>query len=239
MPAYRSPAEAEVRDAVVARLRQHRPQARIMHEVNCSLFGPNRIDVIAVSPAEIISVEVKSRKDKLDRLPAQIASMRGMSHHVIAALHEKFLVERPEPTNRFAAHYERDGEFWMRCEPPEAKGAIPWIYPETRRAMMDVVSGGNDFLAVWRKPQPAIQAALPGAIDMLWAEEMRDFCALVGIEARKSDSRARLLPLIRWRCTGEQITKGVCQILRARRCIEADPEMFDPHADSLRYGARQ
>ena len=65
MPAYRSEAEADVRDAVVARLRTIRPDARIMHEVNCSLFGPNRIDVIAVSPQEIISVEVKSAKDKL------------------------------------------------------------------------------------------------------------------------------------------------------------------------------
>ena len=35
MPAYRSSAEAEVRDAVVARLREIRPDARIMHEINC------------------------------------------------------------------------------------------------------------------------------------------------------------------------------------------------------------
>jgi hypothetical protein len=89
MPAYRSDAEREIRDAVVARLRLLRPSARIMHEVNASGFG-NRIDVLAVDLAEIIAVEIKSAKDKLDRLPAQSAAMKGCAHHSIAAVHEKF-----------------------------------------------------------------------------------------------------------------------------------------------------
>lgn len=72
MPAYRSEAEREVREAVVARLRLIRPDARIINEINASAFG-NRIDVMAVSRTEIISVEIKSKKDKLSRLPKQIA----------------------------------------------------------------------------------------------------------------------------------------------------------------------
>ncbi len=107
MPAYRSSAEAEIRDAVVARIRKQRPGARIIHEINVSTYGPNRIDVLAVDRAEIIAVEIKSAKDKLDRLPAQIAAMRGAAHRVVAAIHEKFLVE--QVTNEFAAHEERDG----------------------------------------------------------------------------------------------------------------------------------
>lgn len=89
MPAYRSEAEREIRDAVVARLRQIRPTARIMHEVNASSFG-NRIDVLAVDRAEIIAVEIKSAKDKLDRLAGQSAAMKRCAHHRIAAVHEKF-----------------------------------------------------------------------------------------------------------------------------------------------------
>ncbi|WP_278118673.1 hypothetical protein [Mesorhizobium sp. WSM4887] len=83
MPAYRSSAEAEIRDAAVARLRQRRPNARIIHEINVSSNGPNRIDVLAVDRAEIIACEVKSAKDKLDRLPAQLTSSvrRGPSRH--------------------------------------------------------------------------------------------------------------------------------------------------------------
>lgn len=222
MPAYRSSAEAEIRDAVVARLRMIRPKARIMHEVNCSLWGPNRIDVLAVSPAEIISVEIKSERDKLDRLPAQIASMLTMSHHVIAALHEKFLVEGKKPTNKWAAHYERDGVFWRKELPPEAAKATPWVYPERRRAIMGVHQGFDD-LASWRQPDQAIQKPNIGSVDMLRADEMRTFCKIMGVPAGRRATLANTIPLIKWACTGEQITKGVCAVLRARECPEADP----------------
>lgn len=221
MPAYRSSAEAEIRDAVVERLREIRPKARIMHEVNCSLWGPNRIDVLAVSPAEIISVEVKSERDKLDRLPAQIASMLTMSHHVIVALHEKHLVEREEPTNKWAAHYERDGIYRIKEIPQEASGAIPWVYPERWRAMMNVHQG-FDRLANWRHPDQVTQRANIDSIDMLRVGEMRVFCEIMGIPAGKRATLTSILPLIKWTCTGEQITKGVCAVLRARECPEAD-----------------
>lgn len=207
MPAYRSSAEAEVRDAVVACLRQIRPEARIMHEVNCSLYGPNRIDVIAVSRAEIISVEVKSAKDKIDRLPAQIASMKTMSHHVIVALHEKHCVEAE--TNQWSAHYSRDGKFWRKTAPPQANGSTLWMFPMPETDP-------------WRPLEQKPMRANIGALDMLWADEMRLFCRLNGIACKNSSTREGLYPQIKWRCTGEQITKGVCAILRQRVCPEAD-----------------
>lgn len=98
MPAARSEAETEIRDRVVTKLRRARPEARIIHEINIG-GGKNRADVMAVSPAEIITVEIKSEKDKLDRLPAQIKTMRQCSHITIAALHRKFM---PEINNTFA-----------------------------------------------------------------------------------------------------------------------------------------
>lgn len=128
----RSAAEQELRDAVVARLRRWRPRARICHEVNCGSFGPNRIDVMAVDIDEIIAVEIKSEKDKLDRAPKQISSMSNVAHHVVVALHEVHLIE--QETNRWAAHYGRlDGKHYLSVIPPEAKGAIPWVYPEAPR----------------------------------------------------------------------------------------------------------
>lgn len=48
MPAYRSEAEAEIRVEVVALLRRQMPGCRIIHEINCAVWGPNRIDVMAV-----------------------------------------------------------------------------------------------------------------------------------------------------------------------------------------------
>lgn len=119
MPAYRSEAEGEIRQAVVARLREIRPDARIMHEVNASSFG-NRIDVLAVDRAEIIAVEIKSERDKLDRLSDQVAAMKGCAHHVIAAVHEKFgLAAVRDATKWRAEHwfYPSEIKYWPTPRP--------------------------------------------------------------------------------------------------------------------------
>jgi hypothetical protein len=205
MPAYRSAAEAEVRDAVVARLRQLRPDARIMHEVNASSFA-NRIDVLAVSPAEIIAVEVKSAKDKLDRLPDQLTAMRGCAHHVIAALHEKFarVVE-----TRWQPDFERDGQGYARFGPEGLGGTTTWLFPEMR--------------VRWREPAASITTPLPpAAVDMLWREELRAMCHAFGLPASSRLAMPALVATLRWNLTGRQVTQGICATLRARQCIEAD-----------------
>lgn len=232
MPAYRSSAEAEIRTAVVERLRRIRPHARIMHEVNCAVFGPNRIDVLAVDSAEIISVEIKSAKDKLDRLPAQIASMRSMSHHVIAAIHEKFLVQHR--SSLWGAHCEIDGEYYCGRAPEEAENATVWVFPERKRAITEEPKTW-DLLAKWHEPKLALQRANIASIDMLWAEEMRVLCTMVGVPANSRSTREGMMSLLKWHCTGEQITRGVCALLRHRECIEGDP----PDAASLPILRRQ
>lgn len=228
MPAYRSSAEAEVRDAVVARLRQSRPDARIIHEINCSTYGPTRIDVLAVGPTEIIAVEVKSAKDKLDRLPKQIIGMARCAHHVIAALHEKFLVEKE--TNEWAAHYERDGEFYMRALPVEinSAGINVWVFPELRRSMKSVVEHGHDSLANWRMPPQRFDCALPsGALNLLWREELAWLCGSLGVATGRRSTMDDMVSALRWNCNGRELTKGICAALRTRRCAEADPEIME------------
>lgn len=190
MPAYRSEAEAEIRTAVVERLRVIRPEARIMHEVNASSFG-NRIDVLAVDRAEIIAVEIKSERDKLDRLPAQLKAMKGCATHVIAAVHRKF-VTNPKPQEL----------------PWDA-----WVFPE-----------GQTFYDKWREPKPSVTTPLPGgALDMLWAEELREMCRRYGLPTSSRATMAHSLALLRWNLTGRDLTLGICAALRARKCIEADP----------------
>lgn len=216
MPAYRSEAEAEVREAVVAFLRKHRPQARIMHEVNACSFG-NRIDVLAVSPAEIVAAEIKSEKDKLDRLPAQAEAMNGCAHHVIVALHEKFLVEKT--TNKHAAEYERDGVHYRSALPEivERARCKAWVYPQRDR-------GGYNFLAPWKMQSLSIQCAVkPGALSMLWAEELRTLCAEIGINVPRRANMTLMTNALRWGATGRELTLGVCRALRRRECVEADP----------------
>ena len=224
MPAYRSAAEAEVRDAVVARLRTARPDARIIHEINVSTYGPNRIDLLAVSPEEIIAVEVKSAKDKLDRLEKQVAAMRGCAHHVIAAVHEKFLVE--DRTNEWCAHYSRDGVFYRGTLPASVPRhrCTPWVFPERRRAMRDNLGGGYDDLASWVVPATRFNAALPSAaIDLLWRDELAVLCGSLGIASGRRSTMADMTASLRWHCTGRELTRGICAALRRRECVEADP----------------
>lgn len=215
MPAYRSPKEAEVRDAVVARLRAVRPGARIIHEINTAGTGSNRIDVLAVDRAEVIAVEIKSEKDKLDRLPDQVEAMRKVAHHVIAAIHEKHLVQKPEP--------------WMRDDLVDiprdmTKGAVKWIYPELQRP------GLWDWR--WEDPRPTVTKPLPeGAIWMLWSAELVQLCADLQVSVSKRPTIGHMVTALRWNATGAQITKGICAALRARACIEADPPCGSPPAN--------
>lgn len=223
MPAYRSSAEAEIRDAVVARIRQHRPDARIIHEINVSTYGPNRIDLIAVDRAEIIAVEVKSAKDKLDRLPAQVAAMKGVAHRVIAAIHEKFLIE--QRTNQWAAHYERDGQFYLRRVPDDIRADEVWVHPEVRRIAL---GAGHDPIERWRFP--SIREAIPlpaSALDMLWRDELYELCGMFRVTATRRSTMPEMTAALRWHCTGKELTRGICAMLRARRCVEADPEIIE------------
>lgn len=224
MPAHRSEAEAEVRLAVVERLRVIRPAARIIHEIKATDLG-NRIDVLAVSDAEIIAVEIKSKKDTLKRLPKQIEAMKGCAHHVIAALHEKFL--RPTKTWQGNHHFEKDGEFFTHVPPDEAVGSEPWIYPEIERG------GKFDHLARWSEPKLAPQQALPeNALDILWRGELLALCHHLGLSLPRRPTMDVMKTALRWNCSGGEITKGICIALRARDCIEADPALqWEPRVD--------
>ena len=219
MPAYRSDAEALIRAAVVARLRLLRPNARVMHEVNVAGQGSNRIDVLAVDRAEIIAVEIKSAKDKLDRLPDQVKAMQGCAHHVIAALHEKFLTSNETDVrirNPETGFYEKTGTAVYFSRPDEAEPALTWVYPETGRK--------GYRCGAWEEPKPHITVPLPpDAIRILWADELRQLCASIHVPLPPRPNMDQMVSALRWRATGEQITKGICAALRARQCIEADP----------------
>ena len=217
MPAYRSSAEGEIRDAVVAHIRAQRPGARIIHEINANSFG-SRIDVLSVDLAEIVAVEIKSAKDKLDRLPAQMTAMRGVAHHAFVALHEKFLVEAV--TNPHAAHSERDGVFYRRSLPDSVDYARGWVFPQRRRAMLPE---GWDSIEKWNFPSLRQEQALPsGALGLLWRDELYDLCGQMRISVPRRVDMATMLAALRWQCTGAELTRGICRALRARICVEAD-----------------
>ncbi|WP_375553344.1 hypothetical protein [Roseovarius mucosus] len=211
MPAARSEAEAEIRDAVVAKLRRTRPVARIIHEINMG-GGINRADVMAVSPAEIITVEIKSEKDKLDRLPAQIATMRKCSHITIAALHRKFIPDID------SVHAPRLDFIPF--------GTLTWWYPSAQ----DMAEAHHPAFQ-WKDPdvRDSMMKPLPhAALDLLWRAELLDLCAELSVSADRKADMVRLKTALRWQATGGALTKGICRALRRRDpCAEADPPIED------------
>lgn len=215
MPAYRSEEEAEVRDAAVAFIRQERPDHRIIHEI-CARQGGNRFDLLAVGCSEIIAVEVKSARDKIDRLPDQIAAMRGAAHVAISALHEKFFGEAL--TNEFAAEYTRDGKHYRLNAPDEARRSEVWRYPAVTAREWARKSNA------WRLPDFTPQTPLPStALDMLWRDELERACCRCKVSVPRRSNMMLMKRAILWGASGGAITKAICAELRARDCVEADP----------------
>ncbi|WP_421565233.1 NERD domain-containing protein [Ochrobactrum sp. EDr1-4] len=224
MPAYRSEAEGEVRQAVVEYIRKQRPNARIIHEINTSLGG-TRIDVLAVDRAEIIAFEIKSAKDKLDRLRDQMDGMKGVAQHAIAVLHEKFLSQE-YVTNRWAAHFESEGTYYQMDLPGEYRHMHrTWIYPQRNRAMHE---DGHDSHARWPDLASSLQKPLPdSALWMLHHAELLALCRNLNIQSGKRPTCEGMITALRWNASGRDITRGLCAALRARHCIEADAPILD------------
>lgn len=211
MPAARSNAETEIREAVVARLRHFRPGSRIIHEINI-FERRNRVDVMAVDRTEIITVEIKSEKDKLDRLTDQLAAMRRCSHISIAALHRRFMPEVTDLSTPRLDGVPHDVETWWypsAADMAEAHHpAFNWTEPDLRRSL---------------------GRCLPEmALSMLWRAELLQLCADAGVSTDRSADMECLKRAIRWQATGSDITKGICRALRRRDpCAEADPPIQD------------
>jgi hypothetical protein len=206
LPAYRSEAEAEIRNEVVKRLRELIPGCRIIHEINVESFG-NRIDVLAVGDNEIAAVEIKSKKDKLDRLEAQASAMKRVSNRVFIALHERFL------TKLAGGYYPPDGRYGY--------GSTLWAYPIMDRP------GHVECSAEWREGKlrgGAIKNLPCDAIFMLWRDELHCACRSLGIKGVAKLTMVQAADELRWRLTGEQITRLICAKLKARKCVEADQE---------------
>lgn len=58
-------------DLTVAWLRERRPEAVIVRELSCGRYGSAQLDVAAITPTELIGVEVKGEGDSAARLPLQ------------------------------------------------------------------------------------------------------------------------------------------------------------------------
>lgn len=89
MTTNRSSEELAMRELIVPKLRARWPGARIIHELPLR-YSSNRIDLAAVTETQIISVEIKSSHDVIDRLEAQLRGFLPISARLIVALAPKW-----------------------------------------------------------------------------------------------------------------------------------------------------
>lgn len=100
---------------------------------------------------------------------------------------------------------------------------MTWPFPKRVR-ILEPANALHDRMSAWDLCSPYMRQTLPpGALDILWADELRWLCAKLRINAPASAPMRQMLRDLRWLANGKQLTRGICEALRRRDCIEADP----------------
>jgi 16S rRNA G966 N2-methylase RsmD len=92
--ANRSSEELEMRALIVPELRRRYPTARIIHELPLR-YSARRIDLAAVTEDAIVAVEIKSSRDVIDRLEAQLRAFNPICQNMYVALAPKWNEQLP------------------------------------------------------------------------------------------------------------------------------------------------
>lgn len=205
-----SPAEREIRDALVAYLRWVMPFARIVHELP---VGGNRADVAAIEPERLALFEIKSERDTLKRAEAQMGTFAACSHAAVMVAHIRWFERR-----------ESDGYLrWLGPEVPFPSAV--WAYPEPSPSP----SGYG-----WHRWELPRERYLPphglDLLSLLWLDEMRFEAQLHGICGMSNKTRAVVMRALNWRLTGAEVCRAVCRQLRSRDFPEGDAPIFEPRA---------
>lgn len=215
-----SDAERELRDAVVERLRALLPASRIIHELNTAGQGSPRMDLAAVTTEKILAVELKSERDRLDRLEDQCRAFAACSHHVLIAAHRRFFVEYRAPWRQEDQPPELD--FKHRFEGYRSDRPIIWCYPiPDLQLRYEHHSHRWDINPIELAERPQPQAAC--LLEMLWRDELAVECARHRIATNRRSTRATMIRDMVWMMTGREICRAACRRLRARKFAEADP----------------
>lgn len=185
-----------MRGLIVPRLRQDYPDARIVHELPLR-YSSNRIDLAAVTPDQIIAVEVKSSRDEMRRLERQVRAFQPVSSKVIVALAPKWLKPRGKKTAQESAQ-----DILLRC------GRVETWAVCAQALTLDKVDGG------WHVQSAPWSAQL---LDILWRAELEAIADQYSvIVPRRRPSHAILRDACEAALTGRQIRSAVCAALRAR-----------------------
>lgn len=208
-----SVAEREMRNTVIDKIRQFRPNSRIIHELNTAGHGSPRADLAAVGEAEILLFEIKSEKDVLKRLDHQWKAFSACSHQTFLVLDKKFFVEKVYANNA-GTRYD-PGPKLSEILGSHAKNHV-WPYPEPQRNKNKYAD--QSWKVKMRYDTPNTRAML----NLLWRAELIELCKNLSVSFYAKDNMAVLTERLILGSTGRQITEGVCRALRQRPFAEAD-----------------
>lgn len=214
-----SEAEERIRLKVEAELRRLYPSARIVHEMVLS-SGVSRLDLAAVTTDQIIVAEIKSERDTLSRLPAQIAMAHEIADATWVVAAEKHAAALEHMNSRTSWGPEKPRE-----SPRHGMWRESWQNPDYLpgldrcRIMIETPDGFSVRPALsWHQ-----RVTDPRAVfDVLWAQERRDAIARYGAGPCKGATCAWTHAWAVENMTGSQIRKEVCRALRERAFARAD-----------------
>lgn len=207
MTANRSSEELRMREIIVPELRKRYPTARIIHELSLR-YSSNRIDLAAVTDTEIISVEIKSSKDVLTRLEAQLRAFKPISTRLIVALAPKWNERLPS----------------LVTESKSCTSYTPQFTP-TQQILQHV---GTSHMEVWTVDAAAgsIEVTdrayrdnmpwLARMLHMLHVAELADIAARYRVWSGKRPVHLDLVRQCVDMMTGREIVGAVCRALRER-----------------------
>ena len=224
-----SPDEKEMRIAVTGRLRLAYPAARIIEELPVKAEGDDRrADLAVIGPDYLITVELKSKRDTLDRLVDQVRMFARYSHRVIVVADDKWW--RVEPIkSRHAIWHEASA---LPAADPVSHLCHQWRFPEPDP--QDPNAAGP-----WRcvpvKGHEKVNA--PGLRHLLWRDELAAEAHRHGLGAAPRSTRGDLIAAMSWHMRGREITEAVCRQLRSRPFAAGDAPVRDEAAPLDAAGA--
>jgi hypothetical protein len=222
MKPRRSAEEGVMRELCVAELRKRYLDARIIHELPLR-YSSNRIDLAAVTPDKIVSLEIKSSRDVADRLEDQIRAFIPVSHRIIVALAPKW---NPEPEyEKVPIRAPFGGWTYNRTNETTVQAALRRIGEprmiETWKCCHESGLSDHDLERMHRDSYPWPVKML----DVLWVSELKEVAARHRVSFDKRTPHLKLVTACCDVMTSREIVTAVCRALRER---DAFDKLSDP-----------
>ncbi len=200
--------EARIRAKTEAALRAKYPLARIVHEIPLEAFAI-RLDLAAITPTKIVVAEIKSEKDTLTRLQAQVKSAISLACETWVVYNEKH-----------APKIKKIGQYWHDDCPDKMLGRM------FGKCFLMEESAERRELKIIDKPPLNLIHAVDGRnlFNVMWAEEQAACLKQHGLIplTKKHPNRNTMLYMANENLSVKQIRAAVCAALLGREFAKAD-----------------